>query len=189
MTKNQFCDNFNTYENHRLLLWFALKETKGNVVEYGSGHGSTPYLRQFCQEKKRTFETYDYNKKWSENMNSIFIEDWDTINPSGSVILIDHSPGERRTIDIERLKNNFEIMIIHDTEPAANHGYDVRKHFAHFKYVVEIPTINEELNTDSAWATALSNSIDITKWDGKFYTNNKNNIFTIKAGIQKGCNE
>ena len=189
MTKEQFCNNFNNGEDHRLLLWLAIQATKGTIVEYGSGHGSTPYLRQYCKDNKRTFETYDFNKEWADMMQSSLVEDWDNHNPIGSVILIDHSPGERRTIDMARLKDNFDIMVVHDTEPAANHGYNVRKHFTNYKYVVEIPTINREGDTDGAWATALSNTIDITKWAGESYVNNAGDIYVVKAGIQKGMHE
>lgn len=159
MTKEEFIGDIENWDNHRILLYFALTLTKGKVIEYGSGKGSTPYLRQYCIDNMRLFETYDFNKEWAAQMNSFYVSDWDSICPNGSVILIDHSPGERRTIDIPRLADNFEILVIHDSEPAAD-GYDVRKHFKDFNYVVE-------LKTTGAWTTALSNTIDITKWIGE----------------------
>jgi hypothetical protein len=50
--------------------------------------------------------------------------------------------------------------VIHDTEPIGAGDYQVRPLFSKFKYKVEV-------QTDGAWATALSNEIDITKWIGE----------------------
>ena len=48
-------------------------------------------------------------------------------------------------------------MVIHDTEPkgAGNYGYDKIWHL--FKYI-------KHDNTHGAWATIVSNVIDVTKW-------------------------
>ena len=44
--KNLQADN---NDNHRVLLWKALECTKGEVVEWGAGWGSTEYLRSYCK--------------------------------------------------------------------------------------------------------------------------------------------
>ena len=51
------------------------------------------------------------------------------------------------------------IVVAHDTEPAADYGYKMRQHFPKFRYIVEV-------RTSDAWATALSNTIDVTEWAG-----------------------
>jgi hypothetical protein len=167
MTKEQFCKDMTNDNNHRLLLWSALKATKGNVVEFGSGWGSTQYLRKYCKDSKRTFLTFDYTEDWAKLHQSTFVNDWAIINPTGGVILIDHSPGEQRYKCIQRLKDNFDIFVLHDSEPVGAGDYKYQSIYPLFKYRADV-------KTDGAWATALSNTIDVTQFKGETY-----NEFTI----------
>jgi len=160
MTRASFLKDINNESNHRLLLWEALKATKGNVVEFGSGHGSTKYLKKYCEDTKRTFESYDNNKEWANKTGSTLIEDWSSIDVKGGIILIDHAPGERRYIDIERLKDKFDIIVIHDSEPVGAGNYMFGKIWHLFKYRVDV-------KCDGAWATAVSNKIDLESFKGK----------------------
>ena len=159
MTKDQFLEGVNNNDlNHRILLWEALQLTTGKVVEFGSGHGSTPYLRKYCSDVARTFESYDHNKEWSEATGATLIPnaDWDNINLTDvGVLFIDHAPGERRKEDIVKYKDLSKILVIHDTEPPADHGYQTRQHYPGFKYWVEV-------RTNGAWATMVSNHVDLT---------------------------
>ena len=43
-----------------------------------------------------------------------------------SVVLVDHAPGERRAEDIERIRWQSSIIVVHDTEPngCGNYGYE-----------------------------------------------------------------
>lgn len=162
MIRNSFLKEISGDNNHRLLLWYALRATKGNVVEFGSGWGSTQYLRKYCLDENRTFESYDNGKDWAEKHGSTYVpnNNWDSINPEGGVILIDHAPGERRFIDIERLKDKFDIMVIHDSEPIGAGDYKYENIWHLFKYRVDV-------KTDGAWATAVSNKIDMSSFIGK----------------------
>ena len=162
MRRNGFMKEMSGDNNHRLLLWDALEATKGNVVELGSGYGSTQYLRKYCKDTTRTFETYDYTEHWAKLHGSTYINDWDTINPKGSVILIDHSPGERRWIDIQRLKDSFEILVIHDSEPIGAGDYRYENIWHLFKYRIDV-------KCEGTWATAVSNTIDLSKFIGNKY--------------------
>ena len=162
MKRPEFLKEMSGDNNHRLLLWDAIRATKGKVVEFGSGYGSTPYIRKQCLDAKRTFETYDNGEKWAGKHGSTFVpnNDWDSITPKGGVLLVDHAPGERRSIDIARLKDNFDIFVIHDSEPVGAGDYKYETIWHLFKYRVDV-------KTDGAWATAVSNKIDVTKWAGK----------------------
>lgn len=166
-------------DNHRVLLWKALESTKGSVVEFGSGWGSTVYLREYCQESKREFQTFDNGEAWAHVHSSTYVpnNNWDALSPKGSVILLDHAPGERRGDDMARLKDNFEIIVVHDSEPigAGNYGYE--KHWHLFKYRADV-------KTDGAWATAVSNTIDVTKWDGFTAIGNGSKEHKISAHIK-----
>jgi len=161
------------------LLFKALEETKGDVLELGTGHGSTVLLHDYCKGKRNLY-SFDEKPEWLNkftylqyNENGVHhechhvmgVEGWRKVfqpNKNPSVIFIDHAPGEDRKQMILDFKDTKGIIVCHDTEPAADHGYQMRQHFPLFKYKVEV-------KTNGAWATALSNEIDITKWDGETF--------------------
>lgn len=170
MTKQEFLhDVKNNDLDHRILLWEALQLTKGTVVEFGSGHGSTPYLKDYCRKNKRSFRSYDHNKEWADVTGATLVPDknWDSVNLTEvDVLFIDHAPGERRMVDIVKYKDIAKILVIHDTEPPADHGYKTRQYYPGFKYWVEV-------RTNGAWATMVSNHIDLTPTVGQgneYYT-------------------
>lgn len=162
----------NNDTSYKPLLYMALESTKGDVIEMGTGHGSTLLLHEYCKGDRMLY-SYDEKEEWGSkfyHLNSPThsvktIKDWDhVINlhkfKDADVIFIDHAPGERRKEDILNFKNTKGIIVCHDTELGqADHGYQMRQHFPLFKYVVEV-------KTNGAWATALSNEYDLTKWIG-----------------------
>lgn len=154
---SKFIENVQNWDNHRPLLWWALKETKGQiepVLEMGCGEGSTPYLKQYLKTDKRKLISYDYSKEWADKYNANHVTDWDAIEHENySVILIDHSPGERRHLDVIKLANKCNYMIIHDSEPAAT-GYMLDKVWHLFPY-------RRNLKTEGAWATIVSTKHEI----------------------------
>jgi hypothetical protein len=165
MTKEKFTQITSNYDSHRPLLWAALESTKGLVMELGCGYGSTPFISEYTKEKKREFVSYENNKEWYNKLNAelpnqiIFVTDWDTVKIcKPCVLFIDHAPGERRKTDIQRFSNHAQIIVCHDSEPAADHGYKMRPELKKFKYMIDY-------QTDGAWATAVSNFIDVTKFD------------------------
>ena len=150
------------------LLYQALEMTKsGAVLEYGTGHGSTPILHDYCKAKKRKLKSFDYSKEWAEKFTNLasadhkiyVVTDWDeAYDPDATVVFIDQSPGERRKIDIQKYATSKAIVVVHDTEPAADHGYQMRQYFGLYKYV-------KDYQTNGAWATVLSNHYDITTFN------------------------
>lgn len=170
MTKETFTQITSNWDSHRPLLWAALEATKGIVVEMGMGYGSTPFLSEYCQSRaNRDLVSYENNPEWFKKFNGQYphkmylIDNWDTaaiviglLKPS--VLFIDHAPGERRKIDIQKNAYYAEVIICHDTEPAADHGYKMRAELKKFKYMIDY-------ETDGAWASAASNFIDVTLFD------------------------
>ena len=158
------------------LLHLALETTKqGDVIEMGTGHGSTQLLHDYCEANERSLFSYEEKQIWLDKFMNLesplhslrFVNDWDIVkelHQSANVVFIDHAPGERRKFDIVNFKDTKGILVCHDTEPPADYGYEMRQHFSLFKYKVEV-------ETDGAWATALSNEYDLTKWIGKQYGN------------------
>lgn len=155
------------------LLYLALEETKGDIIEMGCGHGSTPKLGKYAKAKKRLLFSYENNSLWFlkfNDLNSTFhkvnlLYDWDIVNNNHrevDVVFIDHAPGDRRAIDIANFFSKSAILVCHDTEKAQDDGYKMRKEFKKFKYAVEI-------KTNGAEAAAVSNTIDLTKWIGQTF--------------------
>lgn len=164
MTKEEFLhDVVNNDLNHRILLWEALHLTNGKVVEFGSGHGSTPYLRKHCLDTDRPFESYDHNKDWCEATGATLVPnaDWESVDiKEVDVLFIDHAPGERRKEDIKKYAYIAKVIVIHDTEPPADHGYQTRALYPSFLHHVEI-------RSNGAWCTMVSNFVDLKETIGK----------------------
>lgn len=163
MTKEQFTQITSNYDSHRPLLWAALEATQGLVVEMGCGYGSTPFLTEYCNEHKRELASYENNEEWFNKMKGQsphikYIMNWDFVQVRPSLLFIDHAPGERRKVDIYRYADIAKIIVAHDTEPAADHGYRMRAELKKFKYLIDY-------ETDGAWASAVSNFIDVTKFE------------------------
>lgn len=170
MTKREFLKDVTSWDNHRFLLWEALSETNGKVYEFGSGFGSTAFLRKYCNDAGRDFTSYDNNAEWASKTGSNFIgeNNWDSVDASdASVILIDHSPGERRVEDVIKYKDINGILVLHDTEPQPTlAAYGWERAYPLFKYRINIASpMNGDWN--GVWATALSNTIDVSQWSDK----------------------
>lgn len=179
MKQKDFLKNLTNESNHRILLWYALEMTKGLnadsigidsdlVVEFGSGNGSTPFLKQYCEKNNRTFKTFENNREWAEKTGSQLITNWNLMPQQNcGVLFIDHAPGEQRKLDIEKNKNTAMVVVVHDTEIAADHGYQMRDViFNNFEYIIELNPI-----IGGAGAIMCSNHIDFFhenfgKYDG-----------------------
>lgn len=171
MTREEFLKDFGNWSNHRILLWEALEATKNKsnydtiISEFGCGDGSTPFLHKYAEDNKRYLVSYENNLEWMNKYRHLngeyhmvyHIHDWDKVGIVPSVLLIDHAPGERRKIDIRIFADKARVIVCHDTEPAADHGYQMRAEFGKFKYHIDY-------KTDGAWASAVSNFIDVTKF-------------------------
>lgn len=178
--KRQFVERFtppNNDHSYYPLLHLALEETSGDVIEMGTGHGSTQLLHDYCEKANRYLFSYDEKEEWGSKFYHLasdlhyikVVGSWDIVKESHkepSVVFIDHAPGERRKDDIVNFKDINGILVCHDTQPEADYGYQMRQYFPLFKYVIEV-------ETDGAWASAMSNTIDVTKWKGLTYGNYK----------------
>lgn len=166
MNKDEFLNSPANWDNHRNLLWPALECTKRKVVEFGVGDGSTPYLHDYCKSKGRELISYENNEEWfkkfkhykSKTHQLVLVQQWSDIEIDDiGVLLIDHAPGERRKEDIKKFADKAWIIVCHDTEQAADHGYQMRAELAKFKYKLDY-------KSEGAWATVVSNFIDVSKF-------------------------
>lgn len=164
MTKEIFFDQTNNWCNHRYLLWAALENTNHiplPVLELGCGWGSTPLIRDYCKDKGRDFVCYDYSYDWALKFGGIPVSNWDEMDlwrKEYSICLLDLSPGEYRKVALPKIR--AKVIIVHDSEPAGHTqaDYRVRPLFKRFRYA-------RDYKTTGAWTTALSNEIDVFKWD------------------------
>lgn len=167
MTKNEFIGKVSNWDNHRDMLFQALEATTGTIIELGMGNGSTQQLHDYCKDKNRQLFSYEYDFEWFKkfkNLKSdihdlIWIENWDAVNEHHfqcDVLFVDHSPGERRKTDIALFANKAKIIIAHDTEPSADHGYQMSTCWPLFKYKIDYVS-------NGAWTTAVSNYIDVNE--------------------------
>jgi hypothetical protein len=163
MTRDEFIGELDNWCSHRPALWDALQLTTGKVIELGVGQGSTERLHDLCLEANRNLESYDNSNEWlgefshflsSLNHRFVNVTNWDDVNLDCSLLFIDHSPGERRKIDLERAAQIAEVIVIHDSEPSADHGYQIRDILKTFKYM-------RDYETPGAWTTMVSNFIPL----------------------------
>jgi hypothetical protein len=155
-------EGINAYGTHFPVLATVVAHTTGPILEMGCGDYSTPMLHALCAPMKRTLVSTDAHKGWLElfvdmqrdwhtftyvpayephsELNNISFSigqnAWDTIGSDmhWSIVFIDHSPGLRRVVDIERLRPQTDIFVIHDAQDTS-HGYE--RVVKTFKYVYE----------------------------------------------------
>lgn len=150
------------WDNHKILLYIALMDTNSSsapILELGCGEGSSPTLQDYVKNNHRELISYDFHEDWAAKYGAHFVKDWDTDvdwNKKYSVALVDESPGEQRHKSIMLLKNVCDIVVVHDSEPSAT-GYLLDKIWPLYKYKVD-------LVSKGAWATAMSNTHDVSKW-------------------------
>ena len=113
---------------HLPLLVRVFDKSEGDVLEIGTGYFSTLILRWLCAITDRKLYSYESNRKWyekakrheDENCKVFYtpkFSEADFDKKHWGMIFIDHSPNHKRKVEIERLANKCDYMVIHDTTP------------------------------------------------------------------------
>lgn len=134
-----------SYGSHLPVIVRVVEATNGPILELGMGTYSTPILDLLCRESKRLLVSYDNdpdwfekNKAWECDFHKVyFVDNYDKAdidNVHWGVAIIDHKPAERRIIDIERLAQKVNFLIVHDTEETWEKDFHYRSVFPLFKY-------------------------------------------------------
>ena len=160
MEKEKFIGDVNDWTTHREALWFALESTNESelpILELGCTDGSTPLLFEYASDNDRTLVSYDNNQETASNYNANYIADWSTINfEDYSVVLVDHAPSEQRIIDIAKLADKADYIVIHDSEPTepASSIYQLDSIWNLFTY-------RKDYSEHNTWTTIVSNKFEL----------------------------
>lgn len=139
------------YGTHLGPLTQLIPITSGPVLEMGMGFFSTPYLHYVCFHSKRHLTSYDNDKGWVKRFaNStfhnhkyqgpyhdlIYVDNWDDakIERPWDIALIDHSPSERRIVDVKRIANRAKYIVIHDSNEKHEKDYHYSEIYPLFKH-------------------------------------------------------
>lgn len=148
---------------HNPMLIKTILISDGPVLEVGAGLYSTPLMHWLCKVLHRKLVTYEndpgfyqFAKKFVSIDHRVkFIESWDKMDFSThwGVVLIDHSPEERRVVDLINFKDKADYIVVHDTE--AEEEYNWEKAWPHFKY-------RYTWKDCRPWTTVVSNFKDLS---------------------------
>ena len=153
------------YDTHRSPLREAIARTTGPVLELGMGDGSTPILNRVAVLCDRLVCSYDHIAAWVEKYQGLrgpqhrielvtSYDDCPIEETRWAVAFVDHAPEGRRVIDLARLVQVTQVIVVHDTEHP-DYGYD--RIFGLFKYRLDY-------KTHVPWTSLLSNHIDVSGW-------------------------
>ena len=125
------------FSSHQPILIHTLNTIKtGKVLEYGMGWGSTPIIHTICGMQNRKALSVETNINWMnkflnyqyENHELLHLANrdlckWDheLFKDKYSIAFIDGHPEKVRNVFIEKVKNNVDYFVVHDTEEAL-HG-------------------------------------------------------------------
>lgn len=130
--------------SHIPVLIKVMQNSEGHVLEMGTGLNSTPVLHWLCNATKRKIDSYEsipmfHRIAWNyeNDFHKVhLVEDWDKVElpEHCSVVFIDHAPGVRRNVEMGRVANIADYVIVHDTEPKSDWHYNFSNHFDKYKY-------------------------------------------------------
>lgn len=163
-------ESTNDWDSHRPMLYLCIKNKGGDVVEMGSGKGSTLLLDEECYNASRKFLSIEQTPEkgclplYGHSIirdGYLGIEDrWTEIFDTFDIgiLFIDVAPAELRKELIGHWKDKSETIVVHDTEIGAEYVYGMSKVLSDFKYRLDYQPIGKP------HTTVVSNFIDVTQW-------------------------
>lgn len=152
--------------SHLPLLIKTMSVSTGPVLEMGMGPFSTPILHWLCFDQDRPLVSYDNspeyfaeNQKFATPNHQInLVSNWDEADIEHThwgLVFIDHAPPERRHIDVARVANNADYIVIHDSQRHLDQYFHYKKIYGLFKYKYVYRKVKPH-------TTVLSNFKDLT---------------------------
>ncbi len=155
------------YSSFLPVLMEVMARTTGDVLELGPGVFSTPILHWLCKKGKRNLLTIENDYRWhyfarkyyrTDWHKHIYVQSWDDagklINKGWDVALVDHSPSERRVVEIRKLASLANYVILHDSDDRQERNYHYSTIYPLFKYRYDFKEVEPA-------TTVLSNFIDL----------------------------
>ena len=154
------------WSSHLPLLVKVMAISTGSVLEMGTGPFSTPILHWLCFDQNRPLISYDndrqyleLNKKFEGGLHQVkYVANWDEAKIEDThwgLVFIDHAPPERRHIDVARVANTADYIVIHDSQRHLDPYFHYKKIYGLFKYKYVYRKVKPH-------TTVLSNFKDIT---------------------------
>lgn len=116
--------NVQNWDSHFPAILACLAVTKGDVLELGIGHNSTPQLHAYCVSSNRYLRSIERSPEWFGQFTHLQTQGHDLIlsdyaAPPGqfgwSVVFIDQSPGgEERARSFREYIDSSEYLVVHD---------------------------------------------------------------------------
>lgn len=162
---------------HIPILVRAFDLSQGDILEFGTGYFSTTLLDWLCAVTGRKLISYETDRTWfdrakkmqSDYHDIIFVENWDVIpleEKHWGLAFVDHHPNHRRAVEIERLKDFADFIVVHDTEPRSAKSYDYDRIYPLFKYRFDDKKVEP-------WTSVFSNTVNVPKLFKSITTNEK----------------
>lgn len=124
------------YATHQKYLAHYIKKTTGDIVEFGTGHGSTGFILDLIKGTGRKLLSLENDRKWYHKMielyppnddhSYIFVKDWKEElakldKNAYSIVFVDQSPWEARMWTMEYFLDTAEYILIHDVDYFPKH--------------------------------------------------------------------
>ena len=150
-----------SFGSHVIPLLASLWATDGAILELGSGWYSTPMVHRISTLQNRQVLTSDGNYEWlkkfiffASDKHDLFLVDasktqgkisekvhvmssWGSIGDQQQrwgCIFVDHAPAMQRIVELQRLRGNSDLLVMHDTQPSHDRVYRAQKHLRTFKH-------------------------------------------------------
>ena len=126
-----------SFYTHQPILRFYANQATKPILELGCGEGSTRILHEICQQRGLELVTVENNAEWMAKYQDLKTNwhrfcavpnngdhnAWEaTLRSNGfhekdwGLVFVDQSPWEARTMSLNLLKNQTDIMVIHDVD-------------------------------------------------------------------------
>lgn len=168
------------YSSHRPMLYRAIMNTAHSAfIEFGTGNGSTPLLRELYANNfpDRELISFENDYQWFELMltseykhqfphtafwRNHYLNFMDNILQvnlwKGCIVFIDCAPGELRKHLISKHSSTAKIIIVHDTEPGAEYVYGLHEILSSFRYRCDL------IVEGGPQTTVVSNLYEFNNW-------------------------
>jgi hypothetical protein len=148
--------------SHIPLLVRVFDISEGDVLEIGTGYFSTLILHWLAEMTKRHVYSYENSEYWynrakkyeSTYHHIIYCKSWDEADfdkKYWGLVFVDHEPGKRREIEMVRLANMADYIIMHDSNIDKNRNWN-------YDYINSLFKYRYDYTKMIPWTTVFSNT-------------------------------